>query len=498
MLLYFYRDFNIKNHPTGEPTISGGMNMKIKRMISLVLMLLMISTLFIGCSNDKDSGSSSTPTSGSEADGGTVKILMAITGGKDDEEMTKFQEQLSKATGLNVQIEKPASDYTQIMLQKLGSNEKYDLIYLNVTDYVNLIEQEALLDITDRVNASTILKNNIDESEWNDITVDGKIYGGFNKKEVFRVVGLNNSLLKKAGIDYKSIEPTMDGYYEVFKKLKETNENKDFYPLDTIISETWDLQPWMAAAGLKNGVVIDEDGLKYAPYSTDEAAPVWDWFKKLYEDGLLDPASFVDKTKDMRAKMGAASQTVAVTADWIAWIGLHNSNAQKEGISTDDYEIVSLPGLKTPDGSYMLGKGGASLFGVPANAENPDGAIKVLEYFATQEGGELLSIGVEGYDYNVVDGAYELTEIGASHGSDHGAPFPIFKDFKSPLGYSPGVEEGLSYEEYASIDLAIPNEGELKATIGKWAIQIIKGSVSTLDGLASMREELVSLGITEK
>ena len=212
----------------------------------------------------------------------------------------------------------------------------------------------------------------------------------------------------------------------------------------------------------------------------------------------MDPAAFVDKTKDMRAKMGASSQTVAVTADWIAWIGLHNATAQAENVSTDDYEVVSLPGLKTPDGSYMLGKGGASLFGVPANAENPDGAIKILEYFATQEGGELLSLGVEGYDYTIKDGTYELTEIGKAHGNDHGAPFSIYKDFKAPLGFNPGVEDALAYSEYASIDLPIPNETEYKATVGKWGIQIIKGEVTTLEGLASMREELKSLGVTEK
>lgn len=73
-------------------------------------------------------------------------------------------------------------------------------------------------DITEYVKNSDILSNNIEQQEWEDITIDGKVYAGFNKKEVFRAVALNNTLLKQAGIDYKEIEPTMDGYYEVFKK----------------------------------------------------------------------------------------------------------------------------------------------------------------------------------------------------------------------------------------------------------------------------------------
>ena len=411
--------------------------------------------------------------------------------------MELFVQKIEEAIGIDVEMEKPASDYSQVMMQKLSGGEKYDLIYVSASEYANLVEQEALKDITEYVKNSDILSNNIEQQEWEDITIDGKVYAGFNKKEVFRAVALNNTLLKQAGIDYKEIEPTMDGYYEVFKKMKEPSQVKDFYPFDVILKETWDLQPWMAAAGLKTGVQLDENGKKYVPISTDAAAPVWEWFKKLYDEGLMDPGAFVDTTTDMREKMGASSQKIGCSVDWAAWIGLHNANAQTEGITEEEYEVVSLPGLKTPDGNYMLGKGGASLYAVPANAENVEGAIKVLEYFATQEGGELLSIGVEGYDYTKEGDTYTLTETGKAHGKDHGAPVPIYKDFKAPFGYNPGMEEALSYGEYASIEMTIPNEAEYKEIVGKWGIQIVKGEVSSEEGLANMRQELKERGVTE-
>ena len=411
--------------------------------------------------------------------------------------MELFVQKIEEAIGIDVEMEKPASDYSQVMMQKLSGGEKYDLIYVSASEYANLVEQEALKDITEYVKNSDILSNNIEQQEWEDITIDGKVYAGFNKKEVFRAVALNNTLLKQAGIDYKEIEPTMDGYYEVFKKMKETSQVKDFYPFDVILKETWDLQPWMAAAGLKTGVQLDENGKKYVPISTDAAAPVWEWFKKLYDEGLMDPGAFVDTTTDMREKMGASSQKIGCSVDWAAWIGLHNANAQTEGITEEEYEVVSLPGLKTPDGNYMLGKGGASLYAVPANAENVEGAIKVLEYFATQEGGELLSIGVEGYDYTKEGDTYTLTETGKAHGKDHGAPVPIYKDFKAPFGYNPGMEEALSYGEYASIEMTIPNEAEYKEIVGKWGIQIVKGEVSSEEGLANMHQELKERGVTE-
>lgn len=463
----------------------------------------MLLGLLAGCGGDNAAAPAEdgAAAQGGEAKG-TVRIMANVTGGKDDAEMELFEKALSEATGLDIQIEKPASDYNNVLMQKLQGGEEYDLIYLGVNEYKNLIEQGALMDITDRIEASDILKNNIEQSEWDDITMDGKIYAGFNKKELHRVVQLNKNHLEAAGIDYQSIEPTLDGYYEVFKTLRAANDSPDYYPLNAVISETYDLQPWFASIGLHNGVVTDAaDGKTYAPYSTDEAAPVWEWFKKLYDEKLLDPASFVDQTKDMRAKMGAASQKTSVAVDWAMWTGLHNANATADGVAESDYEIVSLPGCKTPDGSeraYMLVKGGASLFGVPANAPNLDGAIKVLEYFATQEGGELLSIGIEGHDYTKEGDTYTQTEIGTKHANDHGAPVPIYKDFVAPMGYNRGVEEALELVQYAEVDVPLSDETTFKKTVGKWGIEIIKGNVSALDGLASMRSELVSLGITEK
>lgn len=471
--------------------------MNFKKVCSLFVSALMLVGTVTACGQGGENQTKNNAKTQSENGGGTVKMLVGVTGGKDDEEMELFEAEMEKATGLDIEMEKPASDYDQVMMQKLSGGEIYDLIYVSASQYANLVSQEALMDITDYVKNSEILTNNIDQSEWDDITIGGKVYAGFNKKEVHRVVALNNTLLKKAGIDYQSIEPTMDGYYDVFKKMKEVGGESGFYPFNAVMKEAWDLQPWVSAVGIKTGVALDENGKKYVPVSTEAAAPVWEWFKKLYNEGLMDPSSFVDSTSDMRDKMGASSQKTGCCVDWAAWIGLHNANAQGEGVSSEEYELVSLPGLKTPDGSYMLGKGGASLFAVPANASNVEGAVKVLEYFATQEGGELLSIGIEGYDYTKDGNTYTQTETGEAHGNDHGAPVPIYKDFKAPMGYNPGMEDALAYGEYASIEMTISNEADYKEIVGKWGIQIIKGEVSVEDGLSEMRQELKERGVTE-
>lgn len=482
-------------------------------VISLLLAACVVAGVFAGCGSTPSQApvaqssaapaASAVPSDAPAAEpvkaSGTVKMLSPLTGGKDEAEMKQFEKALSEATGLEVIVERPPSDYNQLLMQKLQAGEKYDMIYIGMDQYKELIAQGALTDLTDWAESSSIYQNNVSPQELDDIRVDGKIYAGFNKLELHRVVALNKVMLEAAGIDYKTIEPTLDGYYEVMKKLKAANPDPDFYPYNAVMWETWDLQPWMAAAGLKNGPILDSDGKTFASYARDEAAPVWEWFKKLYDEKLLDPGSFVDTAGDMRSKMGAASKKTAITVDWAMWVGIHNANAKTDNVSTDEFEIVSLPGVKNPNGDYMLCKGGASLFGVPTNAENPDGAKAILEFFATQEGGEMLSVGVEGYDYNIENGKYVQTEIGATHSNDHGAPRPIFKDFQHPIGYNLGVEEALQYLPYATIDYAIAgSDTEFRRAQGKWYVQIIKGEIGVLEGLAECRKEVVALGFVDK
>lgn len=473
---------------------------KNKRLIALLIAAIMIISLAACGGSDTPpplstpSGNNAAATPGEDI----VRVMFSVAGGKDEAEMELFVQAIYDATGITVIAEKPASDYDNIMMQKLQAGEVFELIQVNAPHYLNLAEQGALLDITDRIEASEILTNNVDPREWDDIRVNGRIYAGFSKVELHRVVSLNRNHLENAGIDYTQIEPTLDGYLAVFRALRAANSDPDYFPFNAVLSLSYDLQPWMAAAGLKAGTVIDADGQRYSPYSTDESIPIWEWLRTLYQEGLLDPGSFVDETRDLREKMGAASQRTSVVVDWAMWVGLHNGNATAGGIAEEDFEVVPLPGVRTPDGGHMLVKGAANLFMVPRNAENVDGAIRLLEFFATQEGGDLLQIGIYGHDYNIVDGQAVLTEIGIAHNMDHGAPIPIYRNWVPMLPLNRGVDAGLALLPYASIQRIIPNNRDWEEVTGRWGIQIIRGELDAAAALEGMRNELILLDVVDR
>ena len=430
-----------------------------------------------------------------------VRVLAGVTGGKDDAENKLFEEAMEKATGLNITWEKVPSGYDQVLMQKLGAGEVYDLIYLNQFQMYTLAKQGALTDITSRIANSSVYRDNVDKTELEKIQYNGKYYAGFNKLEVFPLVNVNKAITDKVGIDLNKLQ-TLDDYYNMLKKVKtymETTEGrKPYYPFFTYMPDIWDLQPWFSSVGLRRGVFVDANGKKYAPYVDPKAQPVWEWLAKLYKEGLMDPASFTGKTGDMRSKMWQ-SQDIVMEVVWAAWTGLYNNNAKTAGTYPAKVNVVGLPGTKGPNGIYLLEQGGASLWAIPSNAKNPDEAFKLIEYMATQQGGLLLSAGIEGYDYNVVNGKIEYTEIGLRHAKDHGAPFPISTKFDlAQLGtMNPGVLESVSIGRRADVQVAPMGyaNGELDTRkyydiMSKWMTDCVMGNVSAAVAIQGAQNEL--------
>jgi putative aldouronate transport system substrate-binding protein len=116
----------------------------MKKFIAIALAVLTVSGTVFARGNS-DAGTSA----------GEVKIIGAISGGKDDAENLLFAEALSKATGLRITFEKPPS-YDQVLMQKLGAGEQYDLIYIGQNNMYQLAEMGVIQDLTGRFKNSAI------------------------------------------------------------------------------------------------------------------------------------------------------------------------------------------------------------------------------------------------------------------------------------------------------------------------------------------------------
>lgn len=468
------------------------------RKVRLPLMMLSLSVVLSSCGG----GSNETSTaSGSPApqEERTLRILSGVAGGKTPEENKLFEEEVERLTGIQVEIEKPAADYSKKLMASLAGGERYDLVYMGMTELDQLVEQGVLQPLNDRITSSPTLSDPtvIEPSEWEQITgEDGQIFGVFNKKEGGTLPTVRRDWMEKLGLEDPK---TLDEFYEVLKAFKEEdpdgNGKDDTYGLST--SGLYDIQGFMSEAGVKYKYVIDENGKRTIPYATEAAVPVYEWFAKLYQEGILDPNFSTNDTAKMRELF--LTDRVGMVTYWDAWVGLFNNTKQTQEPGTS-FEAEGIPGAEAPDGSRMLRRGDPSLWGIPVNAEHPETAIEFLEFWHSEPGNILSTLGIESTDWTKnASGDYELTPTGIEHGMDHGAPFPSNTKFVNPIGTLPGAEEARSiiFENNSTVEISTADWPDAEKIVQNYAFKAMTGELPAGEAVTKMNEELKSAGLID-
>jgi len=430
--------------------------------------------------------------------GGKLVILSGNVGGKTPEGNDKFAKALSDKLGLDVTLDKPASDYDQKVLTALGAGAKYDLI--EVSDLAKLnsfIDQGVVTDLTDFVKQSSVLSDPsvIPTAEWDQLKgPDGNIYGVFSKFQ-----GATMPIVRKDWLDKLHLqEPkTLDELYKVLKAFKEDdpdgNGKADTYGLST--SGLYDIQGIMSAAGLKYRYVM-KDGKRTIPYASDAAIPMYEWFAKLVKEGIMDPNFVTNDTAKMRNLF--LSDRVGMITYWDAWVGMFNSLKQQENPNTT-FRAEGMASLPGPDGTILMRRGDPDFWIIPKNAPHPDAAKKFLEFWQTQDGITLGSLGVEGYDYTVSNGTYTLTDIGKQANMDHGVPFWYNSNVKSPFPPLPGVEDAMKLsKQYATLELSLPTWPDAEKIVTNYALKAMSGQMPAKDAVAQMQKELKAANLIDE
>jgi putative aldouronate transport system substrate-binding protein len=493
-------------------TASGRGRSKSRSRVTMLLSLLTLGSLLLsacgstGSSNGASpSGNSTASSSGSSSASSTapagdmkLRILTGNIGGKTPEEMQKFEDEIKKLTGIEVTIEKPASDYDQKVLTALGSGEKYDLIEGSDLGKLNtFIDQGVATDLTDFVQGSSELSDPkvIPTAEWDQLKgKDGHIYAVFEKFQGGTLPIVRKDWLNKLHLQ----EPkTLDDYYKVLKAFTEQdpdgNGKKDTYGLTT--SGLYDIQGFMSAAGLKYRYVI-QDGKRTIPYASDAAIPMYEWFAKLTKEGIMDPNFVTNDTAKMRNLF--LTDRVGMITYWDAWVGMLNNTRKKEDPNTT-FQAEGIAGAEGQDGKVMLRRGDADYWMVPANAEHVEAAKKFLEFWHSEPGIMLGSLGIEGEDYTKEGGNYKLTDIGTEHNMDHGVPFWYNENVKAPFGKLPGVQESQDLvKQYATLELSLPEWSDAEKIVQNYALKAMSGSMPAADAVKQMQKELKAANLIDE
>jgi putative aldouronate transport system substrate-binding protein len=429
-------------------------------------------------------------------EGRRLRILSAVVGGKTPEEDELFAQEITRLTGIEVDLVHPTADYNQKLLADLAAGVEYDLIYSNQDTVQTLVADEVLTDLTDWINESPILSNPsvIPTEEWEQVDIDGRYYSAFQKFEGSRMLTIRQDWLDTLGLEAPR---TLDEVYDVMVAIRDGDPNGDgSQPLGLATAGTYDLQPFMSSAGIMYGYE-EVDGRRTIPYASDEAIPVYEWLAQIYEEGLYDPNFATATTADFRNLF--MTNRVAMVPYWDTWVGLFNQQVQTENPDTE-FEAKGIAATEGPDGRILLNRGQPSVWTIPVNAQDPETAFTFIEWWHTFPGITLGSLGILDHDYTVDGDTYELTEIGTEHSMDHGQPTPYNSNWTNPIGELPGLAEAQEVtREHGVLAVQGPQWGpEIQPILDEYIIQMIQGDIEPAEGVAQMREALASAGLIDE
>ncbi|MEH7011564.1 sugar ABC transporter substrate-binding protein [Neobacillus niacini] len=361
----------------------------MKRMFSLVGILLVCFSLLVGCSSggaEKGSSEAEKPKASNEK----VSLKMAVF--PADEEVFKRGYENFKQDHPNVEITFetfPQQQYYEKIRMQLSGGEGYDL-FTGQMD--NMIDTGLL----------TPLDKYIKESKM-DVAGYGTMYDTYKSDD--KVLSLpyrksnwmlyyNKTLFDEKGIDYPSDDMTWDEFRELAKKMTSGSGESKVYGA---YLQQWP-QTWYMSAVQDGASIIDKD---LSPFKDALQLRI-----DLEKDGSIMKWSEQVTTG---AHYNAAFQKGNIAMNLIGdWHVAQLRQAEKEGKLNFDWDVVPIP---HPEGvakntslalpvSIMMNK----------NTKHPKEAFEFLKYMTGKEGAELLAS--EGYLTGYMDKDVEKAYLG--------------------------------------------------------------------------------------
>lgn len=375
-------------------------------------------SLLAGCSSE---GATNGSSSGDE----TAPVTFTFFGADANPNWSNMQDdvgkEITKQTGVTLNAEFAMSDPSQRLALIAASGDYPDLISPK-GDLDKLIDAGAMLDLTDLIDehAPNLKKlfgdemkrlrySNDDPSIYVIPTysaIDGVNFvagGGFQ---------LQHRAVKEAG--YPEIK-TLQDYENVIRNYLEkhpTDENGNPNIGMTLNADDWHIQitvtnPAAETTG-KSG-----DGEYYIDPETYEASyhfrtegekEYFQWLNHMYNTGLLDKESFVQKNDQYLSKVASGRVIGLTDVDWGYADGEKALKAAGKNDQTYGHYSVMLSDQykdnRYQSTGFMAGWG----VGITVDCEDPVRAIKFLDYLASDEAQVLNNWGIEGKHYEVKDG----------------------------------------------------------------------------------------------
>lgn len=361
-------------------------------------------------------------------------------------------------------------DYQQKLQLAINSGEDWDLAFTAnwAGPYKTLADQNALLDLNDYLdNELKDAAELIDDRMIDGARINGPLYGlpaAYPGVVAANQFVWNKEYVEKYNVPYQDLKTTTD----IEPYLKEVKENEDEAQYPYIVASDYLFARENPVFEVASGVgVKEEDGklVAYSIYEAEDFKAEIDQMKKLYDEGLINPD---------------APQLQPGEAD-----GSYESNlvGQAEG-EPGSVAVWSKPGeekLSSIIGDSIVidnGKATGKMVSVNSQSEHKEQALDFINRMFTDKAlQDLLSYGVEGEDYELVDG--KVQRLGESTDVYDVAAFQYLSMYnRTPMAGGPGLGDPEFDEEVAEFESKLVASPTLGFNIDKTPIQ---GQLENID-----------------
>ncbi|WP_025720751.1 ABC transporter substrate-binding protein [Paenibacillus sp. 1-18] len=392
-------------------------NRSVRQSSILLLSLLLLVTT--GCA----SGTNSTASKENPDD--TSPITLTFFGGDSSSNWNNMKDavgqEIIKKTGVTLNAEYAVNGRGEEKFALMAASGEYpDLVYPK-GEVGKMVDAGALIDLTDLIDKygpnikkvygdyfNRIKYSNEDPAIYTIPTNLGVDHIAFDAQAGFEI---QHQALKKLG--YPKIRTVQD--FE--KALKDyvakypTTNGQPTIPL-SLDAEDWKLQitvtnPAVTATG------GPDDGEYYIDpkthkailhYKRPEEREYFRWLNHMYNEGLLDKDTFVQKSDQYKSKIAAGRVIGLIDQEW----NYQDAENALKAAGKDEFTYAHFPvtlNEKYEDHSLQpVGFDAAYGIGITTSCKNPVRAIKFLDFLASDEGQILRNWGIEGQHYNVENG----------------------------------------------------------------------------------------------
>lgn len=437
---------------------------------------------------------------------------------------------IEEATGVDVVFECPPNNSEDAFKMMVAAGKLPDVIMWQHSSAIDRMYQEGtVIDLTELIaeyapNLTRIYTER-PELRRQVETPDGRLYyfPSINPMQTVEEIGrksyagliIRDDWLDKLGLDKPN---TIDEWYEVLTAFKTRDPNGNGFQ-DEIPFDGWGLPYFLPAFGVLNTFCVKLDGtVAYGPMEQEYKAYL-ETMNKWYAEGLLGSNCLIHSD---------AWKTENIVNDLTgAFAGLDNAwryyLPELQENTSAFASLAAMPWLTAADGvrytprEDVAGNMATVVTVITSACEDPVSAVKFIDYMYSEEGSDLLTWGIEGESYVVVDGKKQLTDLALTPDPDKGwlqlydyaighASFPkydgetvvlasypeeqlvaerIWADASTALIYPPYITIGL--EERAIVDSIMDDvttyitEMELKFITGEEPLSSFDSYVNQLD-----------------